>query len=65
MTHQQAIRLALTCIRAEIRRLGPDANLHEVYGADYASAKQASARRNALRAAASVLEGPQQEGRKL
>ena len=55
MTYFRAIQLAVECINKEIHRLAVDANLHEVYGAQYAAAKRSAKSRQTLRDAIAVL----------
>jgi ABC-type phosphate transport system auxiliary subunit len=52
----RAIRLAVEAIQAQIHKLAVDANLHDVYGADYPQAINASAKRKELLEAIEILE---------
>lgn len=57
MTYQQALKVAMDCVAFEIRRLTVDANLYDIYGADYPHAIQASKKRVALKQALDILRG--------
>jgi len=65
VNRSRAIRLALECIEAEIKRLAVEANLHEVYGLASPGAMQASRRRQELRAVITTLQLPEQQRMKL
>ena len=57
MTLRQAYRLAVRAMLAECRRLAPDANLAERYGATYPGAAEASRLRAQYRQAIAQLQG--------
>jgi hypothetical protein len=52
----RALEQAIECIDKEIHSLGVDANLHEIYQAQYRAALIASKRRKQLLEARQVLE---------
>jgi hypothetical protein len=56
MKSEKAVKLALECMRREVQRLAVSANLHDVHGLDWPSAKGASKRRQELKEAMEVLE---------
>ncbi len=60
MKRAHAIRIAIASIEREIKSIAVDANLHDLYKADYPHAIKASKRRTDLRAAIEILKEPQQ-----
>lgn len=58
MTYAQAIRAALAAIEREIKAQAVDANLHDVAGATYPHAVNASKRRKNLQEAIARLREP-------
>jgi hypothetical protein len=57
MTNTRALRLAIKVIQSEIKRLGPNANLHDLYHLDSAEAVNASKERKDLQEVAQLLNG--------
>ncbi len=60
MKQSRAIALAIECIRAEIKRLAVDANLHDRFGMDTPHGRNSSARRKQLQEAIATLQQDQQ-----
>ena len=56
MTPARAIALALKALEEQRHKLSPEANLHDVYGADHAGAVKASQKRAEIEAAMKELE---------
>ena len=56
MTTRTALTLAIPEIRAELKRIAFDANMHDIYHADYPYAIACSAKRQRLLAALRDLE---------
>jgi hypothetical protein len=56
MNYSPYIKVAIESMKLEIKSLNVDANLHEIYGADYAAAIKASKRRAELRTAIQRME---------
>jgi cyclopropane fatty-acyl-phospholipid synthase-like methyltransferase len=52
----QAIEQAIECIDKEVHALSIDANMHDIYQAEYRRAVMASRRRKQLRVARRLLE---------
>ena len=61
MTRDRATTIAIACIEHEIKRLAVEANMHDLAGATYPAAIQASQRRQELRAAIAALKLPEQQ----
>lgn len=60
MTHAQARKIAIESIRAQIKALAVDANMHDRLGATYPHAINASKRRRELMEAIDTLKRPEQ-----
>ncbi len=56
MTPARAIALALVALEEQRHRLAPEANLHDIYGADHPGAVKASQKRAEIGAAMKELE---------
>lgn len=55
MNQSKAIKLAIQCIDREIQRIAVQANLHDIHGMEWTSAKGASKRRAELQEAKEAL----------
>jgi hypothetical protein len=56
MDYSPYIKVAIEAMTLEIKSLNVDANLHEIYGAEFSAAIKASKRRSELRKAITVME---------
>lgn len=59
MKPKRAYTLAINALRAEIQKYAVDANMHDLYGANYSHAVNASKRKKELEEAIEVLEKEQ------
>jgi hypothetical protein len=55
MTYPKAITIAKKALEQEIKKLAPNANLHDIYGADAPACVEASRRRGELKEALKAL----------
>ena len=64
MKREQAIKLAIEAMRAQLQRLAVDANMCDVYGATYQAAVGASAKRKQVLEAIEILDQEVNNGNK-